>query len=301
VIIDAIAEGDAAPAGRAVDDRQVEIRHVRTNAELAQCVELQRTIWGSDFREAVPAAILKISQRLGGVTAGAFAADGTLLGFVFGMTGVEQGTIVHWSDMLAVDARAANHGIGRRLKEFQRESARAIGATRMYWSYDPLVARNAHLNLNRLGARVSEYVPDMYGAQTGSALHSGVGTDRFVVVWPIAPGADRQAPAPSLAGWRESLVLNAAGSSAEQDDMWPDLAAYEAAPPPLARVAIPADIFAVQQKDVEQAGRWRRSTRRAFQWALAHGYDVERFERDPAGDRGFYILARHPPPASTVR
>src|SRR5437899_4594167 len=57
------------------------------------------------------------------------------------------------------------------------------GATVIYWTYDPLVARNAHLNFNRLGVRLAEYVEDMYGI-TDSVLHGGIPTDRIVVAWP---------------------------------------------------------------------------------------------------------------------
>src|SRR5581483_6808097 len=150
------------------------------------------------FSERVPAALLKVAQRIGGIAAGAFAPDGRIVGFVFGLTGIENGEIVHWSDMLAVHADFRDHGIGRHLKEFQRATLAPLGVTRIYWTFDPLVARNAHLNLNRLGARVVEYVPDMYGAETSSSLHRGVGTDRFVVAWsingtaaPAAAGSDR--------------------------------------------------------------------------------------------------------------
>ena len=107
----------------------------------------------------------------------------TLLGFVFGLTGVERGKIVHWSDMLAVRPEARNLGLGRRLKEHQRQLVRELGASVIYWTYDPLIARNAHLNFNRLGVRLAEYVEDMYGI-TDSVLHGGVPTDRLVVAWP---------------------------------------------------------------------------------------------------------------------
>ena len=281
----------------------IAIRHVRTHEEFVQCVELQAATWGAGFSESVPATILKITQRIGGVTAGAFADDGTLLGFVFGVTGIEHGALVHWSDMLAVDARAQNEGIGRRLKAFQRDAVRAVGVTCMYWTYDPLVARNAHFNLTRLGARVSEYVPDMYGADTGSALHSGLGTDRFIVVWPIAPGnaavndaVDRTDAPPSLTEWRTAPILNAGAP----EDTTTDLTSFDSAPPVLARVAIPADIFRVQPDGIDQAVRWRQSTRRTFQWALANGYSIERFERDLTGARSYYLLARTPPTTPTT-
>ena len=279
---------DEGAAPRAADGAgAVDIRHVRTREELDACVELQAATWGAGFRESVPATILKISQRLGGVTAGAFAADGTLLGFVFGMTGLERGEIVHWSDMLAVRAGLQDRGIGRRLKEFQRDAVRAVGAVRMYWTYDPLVARNAHFNINRLGARVAEYVPDMYGTDTGSVMHSGFGTDRFVVVWPLVPedAGRARSPAAPPAALREAPVLNAG----PQDGA--DLALL--APLPHAvRVEIPPDIFRVQAEAAERAVRWRETTRRAFQWALARGYAVHRFDGGGADGRCSYLLTR---------
>ena len=268
VIVDSVAFGG------------VEIRHVRTHEEFARCVELQEATWGAGFRESVPATILKITQRLGGVTAGAFAPDGTLLGFVFGVTGIEHGELVHWSDMLAVSPRVQNLGIGRRLKEFQRDTVRALGATRMYWTFDPLVARNAYFNLNRLGARAVEYVQDMYGADTGSILHSGLGTDRFVVVWPIAPAARatrRSLRGTGARGRSSAPVLNAGADG----DASAELESLVHSPPALARVAIPANIFQLQQDRIADAAHWRRSTRRALQWALANGYEIARFERDP--------------------
>lgn len=267
------------------------IRHVRTHDEFVACVELQAATWGDGFSEIVPATILKITQRLGGVTAGAFAADGTLLGFVFGVTGVEHGEIVHWSDMLAVRADAQNHRIGRHLKEFQRESLRVSGVTRMYWTYDPLVARNAHFNLNRLGARVAEYVPNMYGADTGSAMHSGLGTDRFIVVWPIdgVPARANGAGANGAGANASDLPVLNAGTA---EGLEPDLSRFSTSLPPAVRVEIPSDISAVQAGSSELAARWRATTRRAIQWALASGYTVHHFAHDPAAARGHYVLTR---------
>ena len=160
----------------------IEIRPLVSQSDLHACVALQRETWGATFEDVVPVSILKVTQRIGGVAAGAFDEAGQLLGFVFGMTGVERGHIVHWSDMLAVRAEARNSGLGQRLKEFQRQAAREAGAETIYWTYDPLIARNAHINLNKLGARVTEYVEDMYGT-TDSVLHGSLPTDRFIVAW----------------------------------------------------------------------------------------------------------------------
>jgi chorismate synthase len=272
----------------------LEIRQLRTREEFLACVELQAATWGADFREVVPATLLKITQRIGGVTAGAFAPDGTLLGFVFGMTGVEHGRLVHWSDMLAVRDGMRNRGIGRRLKEFQRDLLRDAGVTRMYWTYDPLVARNAHFNVNRLGARATEYVPDMYGDDTGSSLHRGLGTDRLIVTWPL--DARRGAPAPPLPelSFGEAPLLNPGMAAGRSDE--PARGATDH--PAMVRIEIPPDIFRIQSESAACAVEWRVSTRTAFQWALANGYGVERFVLDAPASRTFYLLARTGVPSS---
>ncbi|MDQ3698263.1 MAG: GNAT family N-acetyltransferase [Gemmatimonadota bacterium] len=258
------------------------IRPVRTLAEYAACVALQDATWGAGFSERVPTAILKVAQRIGGVTAGAFAADGTLLGFVFGMTGVDNGRIVHWSDMLAVRTDARNLGIGQRLKAYQRDHCRRLGVEVIYWTYDPLVARNAYLNLGRLGARAVEYVCDMYGAETDSPLHRGIGSDRFVVAWEIA----RPSPTP---GSDDIATLIPAAMEAPVVGTPESNDAPLARGVPLLRVEVPADIGAVQARSLDDAARWRASTRGAFTTALANGYAVAGFYRD-AGGRCYYVL-----------
>ena len=139
------------------------LRLLDSESDYAACVRLQRLTWGVGFGEVVPASVLKITNRVGGIVAGAFAA-GELLGFVYGITGLLRGRLVHWSHMLAVRPEARDQGIGLQLKHFQRDVLRGRGVGQVLWSFDPLVARNAHLNLVRLGVRVEEYVTDMYPA-----------------------------------------------------------------------------------------------------------------------------------------
>src|SRR5687768_15021118 len=186
-----------------IEQVDIVVRALRSHDEYVACVRLQGDTWGEQFSDGVPASILLVGQKIGGVTAGAFAAD-ELVGFVFGLTGIRDGRLVHWSDMLAVRPEYQNHGIGQRLKQYQREAVRALGVELMHWTFDPLVARNAHLNLNRLGADASEYVVDMYGAHTGSALHA-TGTDRFIVSWAVAQPARKRA---DDAGWRAAPVAS---------------------------------------------------------------------------------------------
>src|SRR3954470_23378494 len=96
------------PSAVRLDASTIDIRALVSRAELQACVDLQHETWGDDFSDVVPLSILKVSQRVGGIAAGAFDGDQRLLGFVFGLTGVERGRIVHWSDMLAVRPGARN-------------------------------------------------------------------------------------------------------------------------------------------------------------------------------------------------
>jgi predicted GNAT superfamily acetyltransferase len=260
-----------------------EIRPLRTHAERVACVELQRATWGPDFTELVPPSLLFAVQKVGGVVAGAFDPAGRMLGFVFGFTGTEGGKLVHWSDMVAVGSRAQGQGIGPALKAYQRDAVLRLGVETMYWTYDPLVSKNAHLNFNHYGVRVVEYVQDLYGGDTRSVLHRGVGTDRVVVAWPL--GA---APPGPTAPPRDAPSVNPETESGAE----PALARLESAWPPVLRVEIPRDIARVQATSLEAASRWRATTRRAFLWCLAHGYAVTGFQRDAAADRGYYLLVR---------
>lgn len=254
----------------------IEIRPLKTAAELEACVALQRETWGAEFEDCVPASILKVSQRLGGVVAGAFQPDGRLVGFVFGMTGVESGRLVHWSDMLAVRSEVRDQGIGRRLKAFQRDAVRELGVAVIYWTFDPLVARNAHLNINALGARITEYVVDMYGSATSSVLHAGIGTDRFVVAWPTDDSPPTRPPV-ATEERRQAPLLNGDPSVGVGA--------------PLVRIAIPLSIATIQSASPADAARWRAETRQAFLWSLEHGYEVVEFETVAARESGIYTLA----------
>ncbi len=252
------------------------IRDFETHEDRAQCVELQELTWGRNFTEKVPAAMLLVAQKTGGVVAGAFDDDGKLLGYVFGVTGVKDGKLMHWSDMLAVRPEARGLDIGIRLKEYQRDRCRRLGVETIYWTYDPLVARNAHLNLNKMGARVDEYVVSMYGESTNSPLQGDMPTDRFVIAWKVDPAQS----ALRLDALPEELAY-AVGRNAHEGALVDDHNVG---------IAVPRDITAVAEGDIEMARAWRFATRRAFTHYLPRGYHVRGFVADPEG--GTYLLTR---------
>ncbi|MYN67608.1 MAG: GNAT family N-acetyltransferase [Acidobacteria bacterium] len=273
------------------------IRSFDSRADYDACVRLQRETWGENFVDVVPATILMVSQRVGGVSAGAFDADGRLLGFVFGISGIRDGELVHWSDMLAVRPQARGAGLGKRLKRFQRRQLLERGIRRMLWTYDPLVARNANLNLNSLGARPVEYVANMYG-DTRSALHAGLDTDRFIVEWRLDEAGPAGAePAAGTAPTGSAPGLEKKGSTAGAapivDAEW--LRRERPLPTgPRVRVAAPADIDGLKAADPPRARAWQQVQRRAFTWYLANGYRVSGFEHRGAPGDSHYLVTRAP-------
>jgi predicted GNAT superfamily acetyltransferase len=275
----ATARADA--GALAVAPSEIVVRPVTVRAECQACVALQHDIWGP--ADAVPASVLQVVSHVGGIVAGAFAGDGELLGFVFGLPALINGAIVHWSHVLAVRESARNTGVGRMLKEFQRAELARRGITRMYWTYDPLVAKNAHLNLNLLGARVVEYVRDMYGT-TASPLHNGLATDRLVVVCDTAPHAARAA--------RTSTGVNARCPVLTPEPRPGDVIAsvQDAERPHTLLVEIPEEFQQLAAQASDRAAAWHAATRAHVEWALLNGYAVTALHRDPVTSRTFYVL-----------
>jgi len=265
----------------------ITVRQLDNHNEYLECVRLQHDTWGEHFTEVVSPAIQMVSQKLGGVTAGAFDASGELIGFVFGLTGLKDRKPVHWSDMLAVRPEWRGKGIGRRLKLFQRDEVKKLGVDVMYWTYDPLESGNAHLNINCLGARIAEYAENMYATDEGSILHAGLGMDRFVVRWNFDEERVERALRGDLQLDNRSLqtpVVNTNESGEPVDAGLVDQ--------PVIRVEIPVNIQRIKTEFPAMGPQWRLNTRRVFHYYLSRGYAVESFYRDVKTERCFYILKK---------
>ena len=104
------------------------------------------------------------------------------MGLSFAFLGRIEGRLGLYSQLTGVVPGQQGQGIGGRLKQAQRQFARAEGLEPIAWAFDPLQAGNAHFNLGRLGARSHTYIENMYGTRT-DALNAGVPTDRLIVVW----------------------------------------------------------------------------------------------------------------------
>jgi predicted GNAT superfamily acetyltransferase len=163
----------------------VQIHPLVTMEALRLCEELQSRVWGYPDREVVPAAQMRATLHAGGLVAGAFVGR-ELVGFVYGFPAFahEDGLRPHGlhSHMMAVTPEARGMGLGRRLKWFQRRWCLERDIDWVSWTFDPLQAGNARLNLEHLGAVVHEYHIDFYGV-LGGLLSGELPTDRFVAVW----------------------------------------------------------------------------------------------------------------------
>jgi chorismate synthase len=271
--------------------RDLLLRPLASREDYEACTAFQEEIWGVGFNERVSGAILKVANRIGGLSAGAFDEKGVLQGFVFGLTGIEDGELVHWSDMLAVRAGLRDQGLGTRLKKYQRDVLLPRGVRRMRWTFDPLQSRNAYVNLAKLGILTGEYARDMYG-DTGSPLHRGVGTDRLVAFWEM--DSDRVTKrlrgldAPPDASIMEFLpMVIPVGSGGVYPLPGEPVLGLDG---PAILLTIPGEIDPIVAKDVELAVRWRQVTRAAFQHYFSRGYQAT--ELFPQGTLSHYLLAR---------
>jgi predicted GNAT superfamily acetyltransferase len=240
--------------------------------------------------DAVGVPLFVASVKRGAILLGAYDG-GRLVGFVYSFPGLKDGRPTQWSHMLGVRSDARASGIGRALKLEQRRLCLNQGIELMEWTFDPLVAVNAHLNLRRLGAVVGEYVVNLYG-ESSSHLHRGAPTDRFVAQWwmrlprveALVSSADRQSsPGPLLDAVRVNEV--------DRQDDWLTCVDYDLGrSEPKLGVVIPARFTEMLSRQPEEARAWRMASRAIFRAYLPRGYRVTDFAFAPGADRGTYLL-----------
>src|SRR5712692_8776275 len=128
----------------------VRIRRARERADFETCVRLQREVWRLADVEITSAIQLIATTWAGGLVHIAETPAGQAVGFAYAFPALRGGVPHLHSDMLAVLPEHQKRGVGVRLKWAQRDDALARGVGLITWTYDPLQARNAHLNLRRL-------------------------------------------------------------------------------------------------------------------------------------------------------
>src|SRR6266581_211057 len=161
--------------------QEIIVRKCESLDEFHRCVDIQREIWGEADLEVEPSTMFVVAAHTGGQVLGAY--DGSILvGFTLALAALRNGAPYLHSHMTGVHANYRDRGVGRMLKLFQRDEALSRDLRLIEWTFDPLEMRNAHFNLNRLGAICRRYLPNLYGVTT-SPLHRGLATDRLVAEW----------------------------------------------------------------------------------------------------------------------
>jgi predicted GNAT superfamily acetyltransferase len=242
----------------------IQIRPLHSLAEFDECVRIQKLTWGRDI--LVPSAIFVVGEHTGGLTHGAF--DGNqMIGFAMALAGFRDGHPFLHSHMTAVLPEYQNHGTGRRLKVAQLQDALRHGVRLIEWTFDPLELKNAHFNLNLLGAVVRVYIANCYGI-TESPLHGGLPTDRLVAEW-----------------WLDSARVRSHLDGNSPANLPPF--------PASARISIPANIVELKASDRSRAKAIQSSLRSQFENYFAQGLVAISIEKSasPSVD---YLLAPAP-------
>lgn len=270
------------------------IRDLAGMDDMKQCEEIQKEVWGFIELDIVPAGLMAVMGHYGAVTAGAFVGE-RMAGFVCGFPGHGEGEPFHHSHMLAVRPEFQGAGIGLALKWAQADRVLAQGIRRVNWTFDPLQARNANLNLNHLGCVSSVYRLNVYG-NSDSPLHGGLPTDRLEPDWRLDSERVSRArrgelvPPAGIPGLpHANRVRFRSDGLAEMGDV--TVSAEEDGPNDVL-FFIPDDFNDLLQRDIRLAMDWRLKTREVLTGLFHRGYEVVRFHRQ--GRNAAYRLRRDP-------
>jgi predicted GNAT superfamily acetyltransferase len=253
--------------GTAYPLEAVEVRECISMAEFDACIDLQREVFGLSDLEISPRRHLIVSRRAGGWTLGAFEGE-RLAGFVHQMAAVrEPKEVIGYSHMMAVRPEYQNRGLGAHLKWAQRRKSLDEGKRFITWTWDPMQARNAYFNLNRLGAVARAYGVNFYGTDY-STSHAydperarGLDSDRLFADWELLS---------------QRVVALSEGRKPEEPGV------------PARAIEIPPDWYGLIQREPERARREQLRVRREFREAFGEGLVCAAFERD--GERPRYLL-----------
>ena len=196
---------------------------------------------------------------------------GAALGFPSRDASLPGGVYLH-SHMAAVVDGLRDRGIGAAVKQHQREWAREQGIPVVSWTFDPLVRRNAHFNVNRLGVEVRAYYPDFYGEMT-DAINAGDRTDRLVAWWVVDSERAHAAARGELVIPDHESMLRTARDLIRLVDGVPHVA-DPPSPGETVLVSLPDDVVSLRQADTALGLQWRLAVREALTTSFDAGLRV---------------------------
>lgn len=239
------------------------IRQCESIEEFADCVVLQRVVWGYRDNEIYPLRMFVNISRIGGHVLGAFTPKGTMVGFVVSTPAWRKDQRFFHSLLLGVLPEHENQGVGRMLKLAQRKAALRAGIDYVEWTFDPLRAKNAYFNVVRLGALAQRYCVDYYGP-VRSRLQRRMPSDRLIAEWWLKSARVKRA----LAGKNPRTVRNIAA----------------------AKVAIPLNLDSLFVRRSARARELQSYVRARLQDCFSRKLAVTGFERSETEAR--YVLDR---------
>jgi predicted GNAT superfamily acetyltransferase len=249
----------------------VRLREMVDLPELAEVVDLFATIWGRRDDPPVSLQLLRAFSKAGNYVGGAFEGD-TLVGACVGFFHAPAEDALH-SHIAGVSPAATGRSVGFALKLHQRAWTLSRGVSEIAWTFDPLVRRNAHFNLVKLGAVPVEYLPNFYGSMP-DGINGADDSDRLLVRWLL------RAPAVEAASWGETTCEPVGHDAVVALRAGPDgLPVRGRLDGETALVAVPRDIEALRRTDPAASHEWRVAVRDVLAELVAGGSRISGFER----------------------
>ena len=265
----------------AAETARIEVRALHTAAEAAEAALLLDEVWSVDetgTNVLEPGLIVAFSHA-GNYVSAAYSLDEPeeMIGVTIGFFGQPLGTTMH-SHIAGVRHQIIGRGAGSAMKLHQRLWCLNLGITEMTWTFDPLVARNAYFNFQRLGVGMVEYLEDFYG-QMRDGVNSGQASDRMMVSWPL----DRPVRRPEATPDSDSAF-----ACLRSDDNGEPLICEVPREADVVSLDFPSDIETLRGQDADLASRWRTALRDALTALVADGWVI-----DTCLKGGIYLL-HHP-------
>lgn len=268
-------------AKRRSDDAQVSIRNLQGVTEQDYARQIFDEVWPTDEGSQITANLLQAMVHNGAYVSGVFF-DVEIIAAAFAFPGIDSQKHLHLhSHMAAVKEKYRNRNIGSALKWHQRAWALENNYETITWTFDPLVRRNARLNLVKLGVQVFEYFADFYG-DLPDALNAGDPTDRVIARWDLL--SDR------VVGAARNLNLDlspeeipVALSNASEKPVRHEVPASAET----VLIYLPTDIIALRSENAARAWEWRLSLREELQPRLNSGWYIQGFTSD-----GAYVVTK---------
>jgi predicted GNAT superfamily acetyltransferase len=281
------------------DEIKMTISPFRGLADYKSCVDIQREVWRFEDIDIYPVGMLIAAEKCGGMALGAYNNIGEMIGFVYSILAMENGTLAQHSLLLAVRQAYRNFNVAYLLKLAQRKECLRQRIRTMTWAFDPMQPLNAYFTLGKLGATTNAYVEDFCGEST-SVLHRGLPTDRCIVRWDLESDKVKQciemgSPKHDLRKeLKQNKIINHLEDAAPGMPLSSPLKLSSAEDRFLFEV--PYNLPEIKNRNLGTALEWQGKLRQAFRYYFSKDYVAGDFwvAEENGHLRAFYCLEKKP-------